>query len=54
MNLRSRSMVNLWVLGWRTSKVIWCSKFCQLLVTALYMCTGSQIRYAKKLTVYSW
>ena len=22
--------------------------------TELYMCTGSQIRYAKKLTVYSW
>ena len=25
----------------------------QSLMTALYMCTGSQIRYARKLTVYS-
>ena len=33
---------------------IWCSTSFQSLMTELYMCTGSQIRYAKKLTVYSW
>ena len=48
INRRSRCMVNLWVLGWRTSKVIWCSKSFQPLTTALYICTGSQIRYAKE------
>ena len=26
------------------SKVIWCSKFVQPLVVALYICTGSQMR----------
>ena len=44
MNLRSRSMVYLWVLGWRTSNVIWCSKLVHPLVVALYIWTGSQIR----------
>ena len=42
------------VLGWRTSNGIWCSTSFQSLMTELYMWTGSQIRYAKKLTVYSW